>query len=135
MRFIDDEGLIPKKFKNICDYAQSRFKFGRRATNTYLCASYVYESIIEDPSLEIPTNISHIRGLHRYPPEHRRQIWKSATSSNEPITEELVMAHAAKYEMELGAVDKRNEIYIGSELHAIMKKMVPEQIFDLDPAR
>ena len=45
------------------------------------------------------------------------------------------MAHAAKYEMELGAVDKRNEIYIGSELHAIMKKMVPEQIFDLDPAR
>ena len=45
------------------------------------------------------------------------------------------MAHASKYDKELGTVDKRNEIYIGSELHAIIKKMVPEQIFDLDPAR
>jgi hypothetical protein len=52
---------------------------------------------MQDTSLPMPANISHIRSLHKYPCDVRRLIWRKVCESNDTITEELVLSMALKY--------------------------------------
>ena len=110
--------------------------------NVIIDISYVYESILQDPTLKVPANISHIRSLHKFSPDARRSIWRLATASGQPITEDLVSAAIVKFgtpmiilESGVQYSDISNELYVSSELLDVARQMVPDGIFDLDPAR
>ncbi|KAI8813507.1 hypothetical protein BJ742DRAFT_865566 [Cladochytrium replicatum] len=161
LREISDEGLYAlsegnsrSKDKTVYAFAQRRFAFSRRTTNTYLCSTSVYESLVEDPTLRIPTSISHIRSLHRFSPESRRRIWKSVCDSNTLITEEKVVAAAAKYASEprpspeetpfsFGSVEPENlvedvinpdDLYAPISIITAAKRVLGQSHFDIDPA-
>ncbi|KAI9208745.1 uncharacterized protein BJ171DRAFT_565207 [Polychytrium aggregatum] len=133
LRDIDAEKLYEPE-KTIYVYAKNRFQFSRRTTNTYLCSASVYESIIEDPSLPVPANISHIRSLHKFPPEIRRFIWKQVCDSGLTITEEHVVAMTVKYETGVSFSDLSSELYTPKEIIQAAKQVIGCGCFDLDPA-
>ncbi|KAH6573719.1 hypothetical protein BASA61_002818 [Batrachochytrium salamandrivorans] len=133
LRCIEEEKLyFPER--TVYSYSKTRFGFSRRTTNTYLCSSYVYESITEDKSLPIPINISHVRSLHKYSPEVRRYIWKKVTESNQTITEENVVAMTIKYETGVSFTELNNELYTPKEIIRAAKGVIGLEVFDLDPA-
>ena len=125
-------------------YAKNKFSFSRRSTNTYLCSASVYESITEDPTLAIPSNISHIRSLHKYTPDIRRFIWRQVCESGSPITEEQVVAMTVKYgilgikylllETGVSFSELGNELYTPPEIISIAKRVIGKESFDLDPS-
>ncbi|EGF83965.1 hypothetical protein BATDEDRAFT_85509 [Batrachochytrium dendrobatidis JAM81] len=133
LRCIEEERLFYPE-RTVYSYAKSRFGFSRRTTNTYLCSSYVYESITEDKTLPIPVNISHVRSLHKYPPEVRRQIWKQLNDSGLTITEENVVAMTIKYETGVSFTELNNELYTPKAIIMAAKKVIEKKQFDLDPA-
>ncbi|KAJ3041361.1 hypothetical protein HDV00_009502 [Rhizophlyctis rosea] len=93
---VDHKLYAPEK--SIYTYAQNKFQISRRAINTYLCAVSVFDDITKDPSLPVPQNISHIRCLHKFSPEERRDIWRKVCASGVSITEEHVMKIAARHQ-------------------------------------
>ncbi|RKO93641.1 hypothetical protein BDK51DRAFT_23332, partial [Blyttiomyces helicus] len=141
LREIDDEKLYEASYhpmgraeKSIYTYAKNRFSFSRRTTNTYLCSASVYESIVEDTSLPVPVNISHIRSLHKFPAEVRRFIWKQVCESGHSITEDHVVAMTVKYETGVSFTDLNNELYTPKDLILAAKRVIGKPQFDLDPA-
>lgn len=82
---------------SIYTYAKARFGFNRRTTNTYLCAANVYQSLVEDKTLPIPSSVSHVRSLYQFSPAVRRDIWRRLANSGEPITEENVLSMTVQY--------------------------------------
>jgi hypothetical protein len=133
LRCISEEQLyVPES--SIYDYAFKKFGMSRRTTNTYVCAAYVYESLLEDSSLPRPTNISHIRSLHKYSPEERRRIWKMVTQTGQTITEELVVHTASLFQSGVAFTELKNEFYTPCKIIASALKTTPHGIFDLDPA-
>ncbi|KND04173.1 uncharacterized protein SPPG_01607 [Spizellomyces punctatus DAOM BR117] len=133
LREIDEEKLYAPE-KSIYTYAKNKFSFSRRTTNTYLCSASVYESLVEDSSLPVPVNISHIRSLHKFPAEVRRFIWKQVCESGQTITEEHVVAMTVKYETGISFTDLNNELYTPKEIITAGKHVINKSTFDLDPA-
>ncbi|KAJ3177046.1 hypothetical protein HDU85_006449 [Gaertneriomyces sp. JEL0708] len=133
LREIDDERLyLPDR--SIYTYAKNKFAFSRRTTNTYLCSASVYESLVEDSTLPVPVNISHIRSLHKFPADVRRYIWKQVCESGQTITEEHVVAMTVKYETGIAFTDLNNELYTPKDLIMSAKHVISGLRFDLDPA-
>nr|KAJ3422348.1 hypothetical protein HK105_000119 [Polyrhizophydium stewartii] len=132
------EHLMTGKFfiveRTIYVYSKARFGFSRRTTNTYLCSSYVYESITEDKTLPVPINISHVRSLHKYTPQVRRHIWRQLCDSGLSITEENVVAMTIKYETGVSFTDLNNELYTPRFIIAAAKGVAGVDAFDVDPA-
>ncbi|KAI8816808.1 uncharacterized protein EV422DRAFT_544051 [Fimicolochytrium jonesii] len=134
LRQIDEEKLYGPVFKTIYTYAKENFSFSRRTTNTYLCSASVYESLVEDPNLPVPVNISHIRSLHKFPADVRRFIWKRVCESGHTITEEHVVAMTVKYETGISFSDLNNELYTPKDIITAAKQVINKVVFDLDPA-
>ncbi|KAJ3155078.1 hypothetical protein HDU89_007268 [Geranomyces variabilis] len=133
LREIDEEKLyFPAK--SIYTYAKDRFSFSRRTTNTYLCSASVYESLVEDASLPVPVNISHIRSLHKFPADVRRFIWKMVCKSGQTITEEHVVAMTVKHETGISFSNLNNELYTPKPIISSGKVVIGKPCFDLDPA-
>ncbi|KAI8920072.1 hypothetical protein DFJ77DRAFT_225565 [Powellomyces hirtus] len=133
LREIDEEKLyIPAK--SIYTYAKERFSFSRRTTNTYLCSASVYESLVEDATLPVPVNISHIRSLHKFPADVRRFIWKQVCESGQTITEEHVVAMTVKHETGISFSNLNNELYTPKSIISAGKQVIDKSTFDLDPA-
>ncbi|KAJ3288082.1 hypothetical protein HK104_008339 [Borealophlyctis nickersoniae] len=133
LREIDDSKLYEPE-KSIYTYAKNKFSFSRRTTNTYLCSASVYESIVEDKTLPVPVNISHIRSLHKFPPDARRFIWRAVCDSGQTITEEHVVAMTVKHETGVHFTDLNNEIYTPKEIITAAKQVINKPCFDIDPA-
>ncbi|KAI8899962.1 hypothetical protein BC833DRAFT_583846 [Globomyces pollinis-pini] len=133
LRCISEDNLfIPEK--SIYAYAKKKFSFSRRTTNTYICASHVYESIVQDKSLPVPGNISHIRSLHKYTPEVRRGIWEIVHEKGLQVTEESVTAATFRYEAGTLFRDAGNELYSPRDLIVTAQRVLGDQLFSLDPA-
>jgi hypothetical protein len=133
LRCISEEQLyVPES--SIYEYANKKFGMSRRTTNTYVCAAYVYESLLEDPSLPRPTNISHIRSLHKYSPHERRCIWKMVTQTGQTITEELVVHTTSLFQSGIAFTELKNEFYTPKQIMEAALKTTPNGVFDLDPA-
>jgi len=94
----------------------------------------VYESIVEDPSLPVPVNISHIRALFKYTPEVRRKIWKEVCDTDLTITEDLVTLFMKRHESGIPFKNIQNEFYTPKSIITAAKKVIGKSIFDLDPA-
>ncbi|KAJ3027888.1 hypothetical protein HK097_006065, partial [Rhizophlyctis rosea] len=133
LRQIEEDKLYSPE-KSIYTYAKNKFSFSRRTTNTYLCSANVYESLVEDKSLPVPVNISHIRSLHKFTPDVRRHIWKEVCHSGQTITEEHVVAMTVKYETGVKFTDLSNEIYTSPEIITLARKVLSKPQFTLDPA-
>ncbi|KAJ3033345.1 hypothetical protein HDV00_006479 [Rhizophlyctis rosea] len=133
LREIEEDKLYAPE-KSIYIYAKNKFSFSRRTTNTYLCSATVYESLVLDPTLPIPVNISHIRSLHKFKPEVRRRIWREVCRSGQTITEEHVVAMTVKYETGVAFSDLANELYTPPDIIAAARKVLTKPQFDLDPA-
>ncbi|KAJ3116660.1 hypothetical protein HDU96_009113 [Phlyctochytrium bullatum] len=134
LREIDDSKLYMPEEKNIYTYAWNKFAFNRRTTNTYICSASVYASIAEDPTLPVPVNISHVRALHKYPAETRRQIWANVCKANQPITEEFVLSVTAKTVSGGTFSHLPSEIYTPKHIIEKAKLLIGKDRFDLDPA-
>ncbi|KAI8847635.1 hypothetical protein BC829DRAFT_236254 [Chytridium lagenaria] len=133
LREIEDARMYEPE-KNIYIYASNKFAFNRRTTNTYLCSASVYASLAEDPKLPVPINISHIRSLHKFPPEIRRFIWAEVCRSGQPVTEEQVFSTTAKFVSGVSFTDLNSEIYTPKHIITLAKQVIGKESFDLDPA-
>lgn len=89
---------------------------------------------MEDNTLPIPVNISHIRSLHKFPAEVRRYIWKQVCDSGQNITEENVVAMTIKYETGVAFTNLNNELYTPKNIILAAKQVLGKNCFDLDPA-
>jgi len=89
---------------------------------------------VEDNTLPIPVNISHIRSLHKFPAEIRRYIWKQVCESGQNITEENVVAMTIKYETGVAFTNLNNELYTPKNIIYTAKQVLGRNCFDLDPA-
>ncbi|KAJ3160342.1 hypothetical protein HDU86_000676 [Geranomyces michiganensis] len=100
----------------------------------YIPAKSVYESLVEDASLPVPVNISHIRSLHKFPADVRRFIWKMVCKSGQTITEEHVVAMTVKHETGISFSNLNNELYTPKPIISAGKVVIGRPCFDLDPA-